>query len=120
MNCSVSTKNAKSVDGIVVRFKNSIFAQMVNEEPYVDLATLLGAVKEMMSEAFPMPVWVKAEISSWSPRANGHCYLNLSESEKGKQVADIRAMIWKWNFPQLKAFFDFVKIGTSIYKLLVM
>ena len=43
---------------------------------------------------------------SWSPRANGHCYLNLTQSDRGKPVADIRAMIWKWHFPQLKAFFE--------------
>ena len=56
---------------------------------YLELTELLARVKE-----------------SWSPRANGHCYLNLTQSDRGKPVADIRAMIWKWNFPQLKAFFE--------------
>ena len=73
---------------------------------YLDLSELLARVRESVADAFPERYWVKGEISSWSPRANGHCYLNLSESEKGKQVADVRAMIWKWNFPQLKAFFE--------------
>ena len=73
---------------------------------YFELSELLGQVRESVADAFPEKCWVKGEISSWSPRANGHCYLNLSESEKGKQVADVRAMIWKWNFPQLKAFFE--------------
>lgn len=79
---------------------------MVNEEPYVDLVTLLGAVKEMMSEAFPLPVWVKAEISSWSPRANGHCYLELSQSRGGKLIAQSRAMIWSWKYLTLKKYFE--------------
>ena len=73
---------------------------------YLELSELLARVRESVADAFPERCWVKGEISSWSPRANGHCYLNLSESVKGKQVADVRAMIWKWNFPQLKAFFE--------------
>ena len=73
---------------------------------YLELSELLGQVRESVADAFPERYWVKGEISSWSPRANGHCYLNLSESVKGKQVADVRAIIWKWTFPQLKAFFE--------------
>ena len=73
---------------------------------YLELSELLARVKEGVEDAFPGRYWVKAEIGSWSPRANGHCYLNLVESDRGKPVADIRAMIWKWQFPQLKAFFE--------------
>ena len=73
---------------------------------YLELSELLARVRESVADAFPDRYWVKGEISSWSPRANGHCYLNLSESVKGKQVADVRAMIWKWHYPQLKAFFE--------------
>jgi len=73
---------------------------------YWELSELLSRVKEGVADAFPDRYWVKGEISSWSPRANGHCYLNLSESVRGRQVADVRAMIWKWQFPQLKAFFE--------------
>ena len=73
---------------------------------YLELSELLSRVKEGVADAFPEKYWVKGEISSWSPRANGHCYLNLSETDRGRQVADIRAMIWKWQYPQLKAFFE--------------
>ena len=73
---------------------------------YLELSELLARVKEGVEDAFPGRYWVKAEIGSWSPRANGHCYLNLVESDRGKPIADIRAMIWKWQFPQLKAFFE--------------
>ena len=73
---------------------------------YLELKELLARVKEGVEDAFPGRYWVKAEIGSWSPRANGHCYLTLTQSERGKPVADIRAMIWKWQFPQLKAFFE--------------
>ena len=73
---------------------------------YLELKELLARVKEGVEDAFPDRYWVKAEIGSWSPRANGHCYLTLTQSDRGKPVADIRAMIWKWQFPQLKAFFE--------------
>ena len=73
---------------------------------YLELTELLARIKEGVEDAFPDRYWVKAEIGSWSPRANGHCYLNLTQSDRGKPVADIRAMIWKWHFPQLKAFFE--------------
>ncbi len=73
---------------------------------YLELSELLAKVKEGVADAFPDKYWVKGEISSWSPRANGHCYLNLSETVRGRQVADIRAMIWKWHFPLLKACFE--------------
>ena len=73
---------------------------------YLELKELLARVKERVEDAFPDRYWVKAEIGSWSPKANGHCYLTLTQSDRGKPVADIRAMIWKWNFPQLKAFFE--------------
>ena len=73
---------------------------------YLELKELLARVKEGVEDAFPDCYWVKAEIGSWSPKANGHCYLTLTQSEKGKPVADIRAMIWKWNYPMLKTFFE--------------
>ena len=73
---------------------------------YLELTELLARVKEGVEDAFPDRYWVKAEIGSWSPRANGHCYLNLTQSDRGKPVADIRAMIWKWNYPMLKTFFE--------------
>lgn len=79
---------------------------MAKDNVYVDLATLLSAVKETVAESYPVPVWVKAEISSWSPRANGHCYLELSQSRGGKLIAQSRAMIWSWKYLSLKAFFE--------------
>ena len=49
---------------------------------------------------------MKAEIASWSPRANGHCYLSLSQSRGGKSIAEARAMIWNWKYPQLVRYFE--------------
>jgi len=76
------------------------------QRDYMDLLELQALIKETVSEAFPGKYWVKAEITSWSPRANGHCYLTLAQTRGGKPVAESRAMIWKCHFPQLKAFFE--------------
>ena len=76
------------------------------EREYIDLLELQNLIKESVEEAFPGRYWVKAEIASWSPRANGHCYLSLTQSSGGKSVAESRAMIWKWKYPQLKAYFE--------------
>lgn len=73
---------------------------------YMDLLELQRLIKAGIQDAFPEKMWVKAEISQWSPRSNGHCYLSLSQSSGGKPVAEARAMIWKWHYPQIKAFFE--------------
>ncbi len=75
------------------------------EKDYLDLLELQTMLKESIEEAFPERFWVKAEISSLSPRANGHCYLSLVQSDKGKVLAECKAMIWKWNYLQLKDYF---------------
>ena len=76
------------------------------EKHYMDLLELQQWIKAGVAEAFPDRYWVKAEITSWSPRANGHCYLTLSQSRGGKPVAESRAMIWSYTYPRLKSFFE--------------
>jgi len=76
------------------------------QKDYMDLLELQLRIREAVGEAFEGRYWVKAEISSWSPRTNGHCYLELSQSQGGRPVAQSRAMIWKWYYPRLKAFFE--------------
>ena len=73
---------------------------------YMELLQLQALIKESIAGAFPGRYWVKAEIASWSPRSNGHCYLSLVQTAGGKSVAESRAMIWKWNYPQLVRYFE--------------
>ena len=72
---------------------------------YMDLLELQTRIKDGVAEAFPGRYWVKAEIASWSPRSNGHCYLSLTQSRGGKAIAESRAMIWKWHYPRLTQYF---------------
>ena len=78
----------------------------MGEREYMDLLELQARIKESVADAFPGRYWVKAEIASWSPKANGHCYLSLVQTRGGKSVAESRAMIWKWHLPQLTAYFE--------------
>lgn len=77
----------------------------MEERNYMELLQLQALIKESIADAFPGRYWVKAEIASWSPRSNGHCYLSLTQSKNGKSVAEARAMIWSWKYlPITKAF----------------
>lgn len=69
------------------------------EKKYVDLFTLQARLKSVVEGLFPQRLWVKAEVSSLSRKQNGHCYLELSQSEDGSVVAKTRATIWafRWN-----------------------
>ena len=78
----------------------------MEERDYMDLLELQSRIKEGIQDAFPGRYWVKAEIASWSPRANGHCYLSLTQSRGGKTVAESRAMIWKWHYTQIVRYFE--------------
>ncbi len=72
----------------------------------MELAQLQALIKESITSSFPGRYWVKAEIASWSPRANGHCYLSLQQSRGGKSVAEARAMIWSWKYLTLTKSFE--------------
>ena len=71
-----------------------------------DLLTLQKEIKEGLFELFPDKVWVKAEIASMQVRTNGHCYLELVQSERGVQLAKVKAMIWSTRFRFISAFFE--------------
>ncbi len=68
------------------------------ERRITDLLTLLTALKRGVENTFPAKVWVKAEISSVRVAANGHCYLELSQSIDSKLVAQVKATIWAGRF----------------------
>ena len=71
-----------------------------------DLLTLQKEIREGLFELFRDKVWVKAEIASMQVRTNGHCYLELVQSDKGVQLAKVKAMIWSTRFRFISAFFE--------------
>ncbi|MBR5175484.1 MAG: exodeoxyribonuclease VII large subunit [Bacteroidales bacterium] len=70
------------------------------DSEYLELVELTALLKDEMESVFPGLVWVKAEISELNLKRNGHCYLELSQSEGGVVVAKVRATIWasRWNY----------------------
>ena len=80
---------------------------------YIDLLTLQLKAGEALEEVFPEKIWVRAEIASLSVKPNGHCYLELSQSDEGQLVAKAKAMVWKSRWPMLSAFFESVA-GTPL------
>ena len=72
---------------------------------YIDLLELQAQLREEIEESFPERVWVRAEIASVQAKANGHCYLDLSQSEDGRIVAKAKAVIWRSRYVPLRAYF---------------
>ena len=75
------------------------------EREYTDLLELQSRLREEIEESFPERLWVRAEIASVQARANGHCYLDLSQSEEGRIVAKAKAVIWRSRAAALQAYF---------------
>ena len=65
------------------------------EKEFLELVELQALIKDELESAFPGRIRVKAEISALQARSNGHCYLELSQSEGGRVVAKARAVCWR-------------------------
>lgn len=65
-------------------------------------------VAEALNEAFPLPIWVEAEISELRLASNGHCYMELIEKgeRNGQVIAKARAMIWAYKWYPLSTLFE--------------
>ena len=75
------------------------------EMEYIDLYTLQSRLKLGLEDLFPEKVWVRAEIASVSVKANGHCYLDLSQNDGNGIAARAKAVIWRSKYYQLNQFF---------------
>ena len=59
----------------------------MNDQQF-SLFELQQSVKNGLDDIFPLPVWVKAEISEMTVNRSGHCYLDLIETETGNGYGD--------------------------------
>ena len=71
----------------------------------IDLLALQKGLGRAIEGAFPDRVWVRAEIAGLKVNAAGHCYLELSQSEEGRVVAQVRAVIWRSRYPVVSQYF---------------
>lgn len=78
------------------------------EESIYTLQQLLSQVKGALDVAFPLSVWVKAEIQSLSVNRSGHCYIDLIEKNMltGTLLAQARAIIWSSRYKSLAVRFS--------------
>lgn len=83
------------------------------ERSFIDLYTLQTRLKTGVEALFPDRIWVKAEIAGLNRKPNGHCYLELSQSEPGGIVAKSRAVIWASRFNYIDPYFKSVT-GSSL------
>lgn len=74
---------------------------------HFSLRELQLAVRERLVEAFPLPVWVAAEISEMKVNYSGHCYLELVEKggANGVPAAKASAVIWRSHYGPIASYF---------------
>ena len=75
------------------------------EKEYIDLYTLQNSLKLGLEDLFPEKLWVRAEIASVSLKANGHCYMDLSQNGPDGIIARAKAVIWRSKYYALNQFF---------------
>jgi exodeoxyribonuclease VII large subunit len=79
----------------------------MNHAEKISLTELQGLIRDKIYEALPGAFWVTAEIAEMKIHGAGHCYLELTGSDRpgGKIVARARATIWAARFSSLNTFF---------------
>lgn len=80
--------------------------QMESKE--LTLSELLGGVKQAVSGAFPLGVWVTAEIGELKVNPySGHCYMELVEkgSSEGAPKAKAAATVWRSRWGAVESYF---------------
>lgn len=65
------------------------------EEDCLELLELQDMIKLGIEDAVPGRLRVRAEIASLQRKANGHCYLELCQSDGAAVVARVKAVIWR-------------------------
>lgn len=79
----------------------------MNHPEKISLTELQGLIRDKIYEALPGAFWVTAEIAEMKIHGAGHCYLELTDSDKpgGRVIARVRATIWASKFSSLNTFF---------------
>jgi len=79
----------------------------MNHPEKISLTELQGLIRDKIYENLPGAFWVTAEIAEMKIQGAGHCYLELTDTDKpgGRVVARVRATIWASKFSSLNTFF---------------
>ena len=74
----------------------------------LSLYELNNLIRRNFEENFSTNYWIIAEISELRKNANGHCYLEITESKGGEVIARAKANIWAYNFNRISTYFETV------------
>jgi len=70
-------------------------AQLPETAPqHLTLSEYLKQVSKVIRQAMPDSTWIVAELSDFKRRANGHVYMDIIESQDGKEVAKTRVAMF--------------------------
>jgi len=80
---------------------------MAQPHPHISLYDLLCEVHRRIDAAFPLPVWVVAEISELKVNYSGHCYMELVEKGEGERLprAKCSAVVWRSQWGAISSYF---------------
>jgi len=67
---------------------------MTEEVQHIRLSEYLDQVQKAIKAALPGSCWVVAELSAIKGSPKGHVYLDLVDSENGREIAKVRAMMF--------------------------
>lgn len=83
--------------------------------PVYSLYQLHDHIRETLSDSYPDPIWITAEISSLQVNSSsGHCYLDLTDFS-GSQQAKAKANLWRKTFETIAPRFE-RDTGTRLQK----
>ena len=78
------------------------------EKEFIDLFEFQSRLKKGVESLFPNRLWLRAEVSAVKARSGGHCYLELSQSDKSGLIAKASAIIWSSKFRIIAPYFQSV------------
>jgi len=80
---------------------------MAQPRAHISLHDLLAEVHRRLDAAFPLPVWVVAEVSEMKVNYSGHCYMELVEKGEGERLprAKCGAVAWRSQWGALASYF---------------
>lgn len=89
------------------------------EKEYIDLFEFQTRLKEGVECLFPKRLWIRAEVSAVKARQGGHCWLELSQSDRSGLVAKASAVIWSSRYRFIAPYFESVT-GSPIQEGMVI
>jgi exodeoxyribonuclease VII large subunit len=79
------------------------------------LSEVSAMIRDLFQQAFPVAVWVKAEIARMTiHQQSGHCYLDLVEKQLTQTRAQFRAVMWASDYDYISE--KFAEVTREVLK----